>query len=244
MHIVRGQIISGATVNSNLRARRVTRKGIILKLLRSGDYHKAVTKLRDLPHSQAINSLLSFLYHGDETVKWTAVSVIGMTVLSLADADMERARNILRRLMWNLNDESGGIGWGSPEAMGEILANHQGLAKEYAHILISYAREDGNYLEDERLQRGLLWAIGRLAQNRPALMEGAKGLLLPYLRSPDPFVRGYSAWVTGLLRVQEAKRDLEGLLDDDRMIKVYINHKLLKRGVMDLAKEALERLSV
>jgi len=40
----------------------------------------------------------------------------------------------MRRLMWNLNDESGGIGWGNPEAMGEILACHEALANEYAPI--------------------------------------------------------------------------------------------------------------
>ncbi|MBW1998551.1 MAG: HEAT repeat domain-containing protein [Deltaproteobacteria bacterium] len=231
------------TVNSDLRGRRITRKGKILKLLRSGDYHEIATKLRGLSPPRAINSLLSFLYQGDETVKWAAVSALGMIVSSLADTDMERARNVLRRLMWNLNDESGGIGWGSPEAMGEILANHDGLAKEYSHILVSYARKDGNYLEDERLQRGLLWAIGRLAQNQPQLLEDAKGLLAAYLRSPDSFLRGYSAWAIGLLRVHEAKRDLEGLLNDDRVVTVYTNHKLLKRRVMELAKEALESLS-
>jgi len=32
---------------------------------------------------------------------------------------------------------------GSPEAMGEILAAHSGLAQEYAVILLSYAREEG-----------------------------------------------------------------------------------------------------
>jgi len=48
--------------------------------------------------------------------------------------------------------------------MGEILAAHNGLAQEYAHILLSYAREEGNYLELEALQRGLLWGIGRLAE--------------------------------------------------------------------------------
>jgi len=36
--------------------------------------------------------------------------------------------------MWSLNDESGGIGWGAPEAMGAIMARHTGLADEYANI--------------------------------------------------------------------------------------------------------------
>ncbi len=91
---------------------------------------------------------------------------------NFAEEDMESARVIMRRLMWSLNDESGGIGWGSPEAMGEIIASHDGLAKEYAHVLISYVWEEGNFLEYEPLQRG------------------AGPHLLPYLESTDAAVRG------------------------------------------------------
>ena len=61
---------------------------------------------------------------------------MGALVFSLAEQDMESARVVMRRLMWNLNDESGGIGWGSPEAMGEIMARHSGLAEEYSKISV------------------------------------------------------------------------------------------------------------
>ena len=64
---------------------------------------------------------------------------MGQVVSNLADTDMESARVIMRRLIWNLNDESGGIGWGSPEAMGDIMACHERLAGEYHRLLVSYA---------------------------------------------------------------------------------------------------------
>ena len=133
---------------------------------------------------------------------------MGHVVSQLADRDLEAARVIMRRLMWNLNDESGGIGWGSPEAMGEILAAHSGLAHEYVHILLSYAREDGNYIEHEALQRGLLWGIGRLSERRPELVRGAAVFLLPYLASQDGMIRGLSARIMGLLQVKEARPDV------------------------------------
>ena len=49
----------------------------------------------------------------------------------MGQKNMEKARIVMRRIMWNLNDESGGIGWGSPEAMGEILCQSPELALEF-----------------------------------------------------------------------------------------------------------------
>jgi len=155
---------------------------------------------------------------------------------------LEAARVIVRRLMWNLNDESGGIGWGSPEAMGEILAAHNGLAHEYAHILLSYAREDGNYLEHEGLQRGLLWGIGRLSEKRPELVRGDAELLLPYLESPDGVIRGLSARIMGLLRVKEAQTLLRKLTDDESALVIMVGNDLTSVRVNELAEEALRSI--
>jgi hypothetical protein len=146
--------------------------------------------------------------------------------------------------MWNLNDESGGIGWGSPEAMGEILACHEALAKEYHQILISYAREDGNFQEHELMQRGVLWGIGRLSQVRDDLMKDAAPYLMPYLKSPDATVRGLAVWIMGLLGAGEARPGLEHLAEDEAGLQIYIDRRLIKLRVKDLAVEALERLIV
>jgi len=67
---------------------------------------------------------------------------------------MEAARIVMRRYIWSLNDESGGIGWGAPEAMAVGIYHHDGLCDEYLHMLISYMlpdgpleHQDGNFLE-------------------------------------------------------------------------------------------------
>ena len=137
-----------------------------------------------------INLLFSFLYHKNPVIKWNAVTAMGSAVSALAETDMESARNIIRRLMWNLNDESGGIGWGSVEAMGEILSKNKDLALEYSSVLLSYARKDGNFQEHELMQRGVLWAIGRFCQAWPELLEEtAIKHIMPFLESEDAHVR-------------------------------------------------------
>ena len=214
----------------------------IYDLLKSADLDRAFQELGQLPSKQVINSLFSFLHNADQDAKWAAVKAIGAIVAKIADEDMESARVIMRRLMWNLNNESGGIGWGSPEAMGEILANHEGLAKEYAHILISYTREDGNYLEHELLQRGLLWGIGRLCQVRPYLVQDAAPYLTPYLRSRDATVRGLAAWIMGLLGINEASLRLRRHRNDKSQIQVFTERGLITCRVMDLVEQALNAI--
>jgi hypothetical protein len=196
-----------------------------------------------MPARQVINPLFSFLHHGDDKAKWAAVTAMGAVVAQLADQDMEASRIVMRRLMWNLNDESGGIGWGSPEAMGEILARHRRLAEEYANILLSYTRPDGNYLEHEMLQRGLLWGIGRLAQVRPELLQHGAHHMMPYLRSKDPTVRALAAKIMGFLRVEGARPEIERLTRDVSDVSFWDDGGLVRGRVEDVAKEALARFS-
>ena len=209
----------------------------ILELLSHKDFEKSLEKIRQLPARQAVNPLFSFFYNSDELVKWRAVAAMGAVVSNLADHDMESARVIMRRLIWNLNDESGGIGWGSPEAMGEIMARHGRLAGEYHKILISYIMPDGNYLEHEILQRGVLWGIGRLAHARPHLVKSFANLLCPYMESPDPILRGFAAWAAKPICAKRTEYFISRLGEDNSKIKIFVDNSLVERTVSSLVRE-------
>lgn len=228
-----------------VKAERVghdSREKVAAALL-ADDFDQPGSEIMQLPPVRAINSLFSLLYHGDTTIKSRAVRLLGMNVARLAETDMEGARNVVRRLMWNLNDESGGIGWGSPEALGEILARHEGLAREYAHILLSYARRDGNYIENEVLQRGLIWAVSRLWGSRPEVLGDLKQHLRLYLESGDAAVRGLAAELAGRLGDKDACDRLILLLGDDSLYDSPMEEERgLKRRVNDSARAALARL--
>jgi hypothetical protein len=215
----------------------------VLKHLSCADFELALARLCRLPPKRVVNPLFSLLYSRDPETKWKAVTAMGAVVAKLGQEDVESARVIIRRLMWNLNDESGGIGWGSPEAMGEILARHNGLAEEYYRILISYAREDGNFQEQAAVLRGVLWGIARLSQARPDLIKGSAPYLIPYLKARDPELRGLAAWIMGTLDIEEVCPDLEQLATDVEPLTIYRNGGLASYRVGDLATEALQRLS-
>lgn len=219
-------------------ARRNTKQSV-LTLLKTPDVNEGLRALGRLPARPVINALFSFLLHSDRKVKWRAVTAMGAVVSNLADTDRESAREIMRRLLWSLNDESGGIGWGSPEAMGEIMARHEGLAREYVHMLISYIREDGNYLNHGLLQRGVIWGIGRLAQTRPYLVKSAATYLEPYLQGKDAAARGMTVRIMGLLGVESARPQMLMLLHDHTEIEVYLDGAVMNPRISDLAKQAL-----
>ena len=216
-----------------------TLKQNLRKLLSNPNQKEVHRRILDLPLRKVVSPLFSFLYAGDDIIKWHAVTLLGLVVAEIANTNLEAARVVLRRLMWNLNDESGGIGWGSPEAMGEIIARNDALAREYSSILISYIREDGNYLEHAMLQRGVLWGIGRLSHARPVLMKEIIPSLIPYITAKDPNIRGLAVWIAAALPSSQLVRHIEKLKEDETVIRLYLNEQLTECPISRLAKSAL-----
>ena len=229
----------------------------VLKVLQHSNLSYVQKELACLPAKDTVNVLFSALSRQEEQVRWYAITAIGPLVALLAEEDMEEARIIMRRLLWSLNDESGGIGWGAPEAMSEIMCCHQGLAEEYVHMLLSYMRpdgeelhQDGNFLEHESLQQGVMWAAGRLGQCQRELAS-AKGMgrdLPPYLSSADATVRGLAARAIGILGPQEKDLiPLEKLLkmtEDKAEVSLYTEGAIKKITVGELAVQALANVKI
>jgi hypothetical protein len=207
----------------------------IREILQDEDFAQALAALEGFPARRVVNPLFSFFCSGDARLRGRAVSGMGGVVERLAEADMESARVIMRRLMWTLNDESGGIGWGAPEAMGEITARHAGLAREFGCILVSYIRPDCNFLEHPVLQRGLLWGLGRLAHARPAMVAEAAPFIGPFLESADAFHRGHAAWALRALPDAFSFAGLDALAQDRAAFQFYRNGYLYEVAVADAA---------
>lgn len=177
----------------------------ILALLAEAELDHLLATLAGYPPNKLLNPLFSGICSARQKTKWNAVAALGVTVARLAEQNMEAARIVMRRFMWNLNDESGGIGWGNPEALAECLVHHEGLAQEYTHILVAFMREDGFYLELPALQQGLMWGIDRLAGVRPTLLHKwqAEKYLRPYLDSEDKIVRNLATRALNRLATHE-----------------------------------------
>ena len=250
-HAIAPWVIGGRKAITSLPPRGIMKKDKMsgrqlkkkmLQLLLAEDFIKGFEEIRQLPPRKAVGPLFSYLCSLDELVKWRAVTAMGKVISDLAASDLESARVVMRRFIWNLNDESGGIGWGCPESMAEAMACNEELAAEYGCILISYIQPDRNYLEHEGLQRGVLWGVGRLAHTRPECIQTAAGFLLPYMKSEDPNLRGLAVWAVSPVLSAEAIHRLQQLVDDPAGLMLYHGGQLAHYSVGQLAREALAKL--
>jgi hypothetical protein len=216
----------------------------LAELLLSEPFELSLERIQRFDARQAVSPLFGFFCSRDQLQRWRAVTAIGAVVARLAEDNMESARVVMRRFMWNLNEESGGIGWGCPEAMGECMGRNARLADEYACMLISYLDPGRNYIEHPALQEGVLWGVGRLAHARPAAMAACIELLTPFLESPEAALRGHAAWAGGFLCDERLAPWLEKLVADRSHFVLYDEARLAVMTVGAAAEQALQTLRV
>jgi hypothetical protein len=231
--------------------RRQQLKRQVTLLLREEELVQIKKQCATFNQRSLINPLISCLCYTDEKIRWHCVSVIGEVVHKIAVDEMENARIVMRRFLWMLNDESGGIGWGVPEAMSESMYHNRILAEEYMHMLVSYSRDDGselfqdgNFIELPLLQHGVLWGLCRLAENykEQLIHREVHENLGFYLTSEDSQVRGLASLLCGLLERTEFVSPLKSLIGDSSGVRIYSDGTMRSYTVGQLAGNAVEAL--
>lgn len=187
---------------------------------------------------RVLSFLTALTYDTDPLISWRAVEVIGLAADRIAADDPEFVRNHVRRLMWLINHESGGIGWRTPETIGEILRSCPECFAEFVPILLSCL--DMEEQDAVRFRAGTLWAIGRLGQVMPEAVRGAVAGVFHCLDDPNPQVRGLAAWCLGELGTAEHLASHSLLLADESLVDFYENGQLISKSVAQLARTALE----
>ena len=222
-------------------------KKVVLDLLAAENLTDILEELDRYRETDLLGPLFSALCSLDERVRWHAVSAFGKVVPRIARQDMEAGRVVMRRFLWSLNDESGGIGWGAPEAMAEIMLQHEPLAREYLHMLVSYMRQDGpdpfqdgNFIELPQLQQGVLWGIGRLCPAYGQFLRdmGIATDLQQYLDADEGSVRGLAARCLGLLGETSILSQFPELANDQYEIRLYHDGEISELAVADIVRQS------
>ena len=205
----------------------------VISLLEQKKYEE-ILKVSASVH-KIINILISLSYDKKQYIAWRAIEAIGLVSKELAESDAETVRNIVGRLLWMIRDESGGIGWSVPETLGEIVRHNPQLCADIAPIIASFH-------EEKMLTAGVLWALGRIGRINNETVGYAIPIVLPYLQSADPTLRGYAALALGRLGAIGAVSKLEQLRSDNNAVTFYEDGELRQKTVGRFAEEALEKL--
>ena len=200
-----------------------------------GRKYREIIRLSSSVH-KIINILITLSYDKSKSVSWRAIEAVGVLSKEIAKSAPDTVRNIVGRLLWMIRDESGGIGWSSPEMLGEIVRNNPELCADVAPVIVSFH-------EEKMLTSGVLWALGRMGKINDETVGYAIPVVLPYLDSPDHTIRGYAACALGSLGAIGAIAKLESLRNDNNAITSYEDGELKKNTVGEFATEALESFS-
>ncbi len=134
-----------------------------------------------------------------------------------------------------IRDESGGIGWSSPEILGEIVRNTPAFYSHIATIIVSFH-------EEVMLTAGVAWAIGRMGRLNNGFVEFAISNISQYLNSPDPVIRAYTAWALGEIGAVQCIYEIEALKDDTSAVTFYEKGELVEKTVGETAIRSVEKL--
>lgn len=181
--------------------------------------------------------LLGMLYEADDCLHWLAAEAIGVAGGIMAGTELEKAREYIRRLLWNLNEESGGTPWGSTEAIGAIVAARPDLLANYISIVHQFQ-------EDDSLCPGVIWMLAMVGRKQPSLVEEYFSFITACLTRPDARVRGFAAWAAGALGIGEAIPHLARLTNDQAAFNLYTGGGQCESiTVGEAAKQSLSALS-
>ncbi len=204
------------------------------QILQISDRQAALEQLQQIPDNQLIAPLMGFFYSTDDLIRFRSIEAMGHLAVRMEQKKREKTRDLLRRLMWNLNDESGGIGWGSAEAMGEILCRCPVLAAEFGSILLAYLDPRGNYIDNESLQQGILWGIGTFMATAGKTAADSIDNIAAFLEYSDPVKRAYA--VRALCRCQGYNREFPGhIYRDDHPVWIFKNWEMIRTTISGLA---------
>ncbi|UCE65700.1 MAG: hypothetical protein JSU85_12685, partial [Candidatus Zixiibacteriota bacterium] len=185
-------------------SRTVQRKKDIRQDLINRDLQAIETRARS--DKNILRTLSSMLYDKEPLVRWLAIEALGRASRIVGETNLDKVRRQIRRILWLMNDESGGLCWNGPEAIGEIIFNIPALIYEYGPILVSF-------LSEEPFQAGTRQAIARVARINPEIFFKSGISIAASLKDPDPEIRAFSIKALNSLKDTSAYNEVTMLRD-------------------------------
>jgi hypothetical protein len=148
-------------------------KEMVMEMLQHGDRRGLEELVSNEPRS--VRHIQGRLWDTDAGVRRNAAEALG----AAAAIHPDLGREILRRALWALNDESATNGAPMLAAIGEIGSRNPDLVAPFVAPMTSFLWDDG-------LRPGILGALQRIADAAPALVLTVREQLMEYRQIAEP----------------------------------------------------------
>lgn len=178
------------------------------------------------------------LYDIDETIRWPAIEAAANLMKQWWQSkQQEKVREFIRNLFWSMNEESGGIGWSSPQTIAETIVNIPEIIDPYGSMMIAHS------IEEPPLMKGGLWGIGRLGKTISDAVDFFQDKILAAFQSDNVETLGLAAWAMGEVGFKPAMSFLENLLGRSEPVQIYVKGEFYEKPLGQWAEEAIDKIS-
>jgi hypothetical protein len=210
-------------------------KESVADLLRKRDYARLLDLCEeDRGYWQAVRS---HLYDLEERIRWASVETVSKLMqLWWESGKEEKVRQYVRTLFWSISDESGGIGWSSPQVIAEIIAHIPALIDPYGSMMIAYS------IEEPPLIKGCLWGIGRLGRSIVEVVDSFREKILAVFGMDDAEILGLASWAMGQVGFYPAIPFIEKLSSRSEPVVIYVDCDFIKKPLGHWVEEAIHKI--
>jgi hypothetical protein len=159
-------------------------KQSILHAIESNDLESVVTLVKE--DRRSLSVLVRISYDKETLAAWRAIRAVGLAAKALVKTDHEFLRETVRKLLWSLSDESGGIGWSAPELLGEIVSADP---EEFDDIIPLIAQVFD--VEEEVFRPCVVYALTRIAEAAPKKVAVYQKIAIMSLTDKNPLTKIY-----------------------------------------------------
>ncbi len=198
-------------------------KQAVTAALEAEDYETVLTLA--LQSRKVLSVLVRLAYDKETLIGWRAINAIGKVASVFVKSNYDFLRETIRKLLWSLSDESGGIGWAAPEILGEIVSADPVKMADIVPLIV-----DVYSIEEKVFRPGVLYALKRIAETSPESASPFQHLILAGLCEKDPLARIYALELAELLNPQitpenreRIKNQVVNLVKDRSEAWVYRN---------------------
>ncbi len=213
----------------------MTLKKEITQYVIDADYEALITSA-EKALAQTLRYVQMHIWGDDRLItRWQAIEALNRLAKTFAWRNDEEFRNLLRRCLWAMNDESGNVPWAAPEVMAAVIKDCPKQYSEFIPMMIT------NGFDNDICRKGTLWAIGFLGAAYKEQLAPFLPQVMTLLNDNNGDIRGYSCWALGQIDYQPAMDQIEKLKNDSAVCLLYQASELHSLTVGEIVQAILQQ---